>query len=182
MSLEVETPTSTLRALAHPLRLQILSLLTGTAMSAAELARELDVSQANASYHLRVLAGAGHVVEAGEVKIRGGVAKRYRHPWDAARKAKPGKPQNVQPSLEDHRMYVETLIQELVRRHAQRVPGRHFMTDAEMWVTPEVWEQVVGHLRDASMLIHSEAQPPRSPDTVHVNVSMVAFRMGDDLA
>ena len=69
-----------LRATAHPLRLQILSLLTGTSMSAAELARELGTTQANASYHLRVLADAAHVVPADEVKIRGGVAKRYRTP------------------------------------------------------------------------------------------------------
>ncbi len=73
---------SSLRATAHPLRLRILSLLTGAELSAAEVARELDVTHANASYHLRVLADAGEVVVAGEEKIRGGVAKRYRHPWD----------------------------------------------------------------------------------------------------
>ena len=67
---------SSLRAVAHPLRLRILSLLTGAELSAAEVARELDVTHANASYHLRVLADAGEVVVAGEEKIRGGVAKR----------------------------------------------------------------------------------------------------------
>ena len=79
-------------------------------------------------------------------------------------------------------MYVETLVQELVRRQAQQVPGKQHMTDAEMWVTPEVWQQVIAHVRAASRLIHSEAQPPRSPGTVHVNLSMVGFRMGDALA
>ncbi len=54
-----------LRAGAHPVRLRILSLLTGSAMSAAEIARELDLTHANASYHLQVLARAGEVVEAG---------------------------------------------------------------------------------------------------------------------
>src|SRR3954447_24386380 len=73
---------SALRATAHPVRLRILSLLTASALSAAEIARELDLTHANASYHLRVLADAGAVVEAGEGKIRGGVAKRYRHPWE----------------------------------------------------------------------------------------------------
>ena len=76
---------SALRATAHPLRLRILSLLTGASMSAAELARELGTTQANLSYHLRVLAAAGEVVPDGEVKIRGGVAKLYRHPWDELR-------------------------------------------------------------------------------------------------
>ena len=80
MSLEV----GGLRALAHPVRLRILSLLTGTALSAAEIARELGISHANASYHVRQLAAAGELVEAGEERIRGGVAKRYRHPWRSA--------------------------------------------------------------------------------------------------
>src|SRR5215831_21075892 len=75
------TAIARLRAGAHPLRLRIMSLLTGAEMSAAEVARELDINHANASYHLRVLAEAGQVVEAGEERIRGGVAKRYRHPW-----------------------------------------------------------------------------------------------------
>ncbi|MDQ3616910.1 MAG: helix-turn-helix domain-containing protein [Actinomycetota bacterium] len=51
-------------------------------MSAAEVARELDLTHANASYHLRVLAAADLVVQAGGERIRGGVAKRYRHLWD----------------------------------------------------------------------------------------------------
>ena len=83
---------SSLRATAHPLRLRMLSLLTGAELSAAEVARELDITHANASYHLRVLLEAGVVVVAGEEKIRGGVAKRYRHPWEvkAEHKASPG--------------------------------------------------------------------------------------------
>ena len=71
-----------LRAVAHPVRLRILSLLTGSAMSAAEVARELDLTHANASYHLRILLESGTVVEAGEERIRGGVAKRYRYPHE----------------------------------------------------------------------------------------------------
>ena len=58
MSLEDER-ISDLRATAHPLRLRMLSLLTGAELSAAEVARELGVSQANASYHLRLLLDAG---------------------------------------------------------------------------------------------------------------------------
>ncbi|MFG1817797.1 ArsR/SmtB family transcription factor [Kribbella sp. NPDC049174] len=71
-----------LRAVAHPVRLRILSLLTGSAMSAAEVARELGLTHANASYHLRLLLESGTIVEAGEERIRGGVAKRYRYPHE----------------------------------------------------------------------------------------------------
>jgi DNA-binding transcriptional ArsR family regulator len=79
MSLEV----SSLRARAHPIRLRMLSLLTRAPRNAAELARELDLTHANASYHLRVLVGSGLVSLAGEEKVRGGTAKRYRYNLDA---------------------------------------------------------------------------------------------------
>ena len=42
-----------LRALAHPVRLRILSLLTGADLTAADVARELGLTHANASHHLR---------------------------------------------------------------------------------------------------------------------------------
>ncbi len=159
--------------MAHPLRLQILSLLTGAEMSAAEVARELDTSQANASYHLRVLAAAGHVVDAGEEKIRGGVAKRYRHPWndDSIRdEATPA-------AVEDSRMFVEAICTELVRRQAYAGGGPGCTVDAEMWVTPEVWGQVLDLTREASALIHDRARPPRTEGAIHVNLTTVAFTM-----
>ncbi len=59
-------------------------------MSAAEVGRELDITHANASYHLRLLADAGLIVVEGEEQIRGGRAKRYRHPHRPARR--PGRP------------------------------------------------------------------------------------------
>ncbi|MDT5029242.1 MAG: hypothetical protein QOE61_5668, partial [Micromonosporaceae bacterium] len=81
MSLEVAPDRTTieLRALAHPVRLRILSLLTGASLTAAEVARELSLTHANASYHLRQLHAAGAIVSAGEERIRGGMAKRYRY-------------------------------------------------------------------------------------------------------
>jgi len=76
---ENQESLSGLRLIAHPLRLQILSLLTGQTMSAAEIARELDDTQANVSYHMRRLADGGLIRLVGERQIRGGVAKIYTH-------------------------------------------------------------------------------------------------------
>lgn len=51
-----------LRAMAHPLRLDLIELLgTLGPLTAAECARHLDSSQANCSYHLRQLAKYGFV-------------------------------------------------------------------------------------------------------------------------
>lgn len=55
-------------AVAHPVRLRILSMLTAQPMSAAEVARELDLTHANASYRLRVLHAAGELVVESEQK------------------------------------------------------------------------------------------------------------------
>lgn len=163
---------SALRATAHPVRLRMLSLLTGAAMSAAEIARELDITHANASYHLRLLAAHGLVVEAGEERIRGGVAKRYRHPWDD-----PG-PRLAHDSPDAER-YVRAMADELVRRYGRRLrPGG--LTDAELWVEPEVFERVRSMVHEASLLLHAEARPPRTVGTVPVAMTAAVFQMGDD--
>lgn len=169
------TSTSTLRAIAHPVRLQMLSLLTGTDMSAAEVARELGITHANASYHLRLLADAGELVIASEEKIRGGVAKRYRHPWDAAKQPR------TPPTRADRRLYIRAVAEELVRRFQRKKPRtKAALTDAEMWVEPEVWVEILDHLATASQLVHDKARPPHSEGTIHVNVTTMAFQMRDD--
>lgn len=158
-----------LRSLAHPLRLRMLSLLTGASLSAAEVARELEVTHANASYHLRLLADAGLIVIDGEERIRGGVAKRYRHPWDQPRH---------QVSHDELAGQVESMTQELLRRFARRQAGvRGTYTDAEMWVDSDTWEQVAESLTEAALLLHAEARPPRTEGTIPVNLTIAAFGM-----
>ena len=105
-----------LRATAHPVRLRILSLLTAEAMSAAEVARTLEITHANASYHLRQLYGAGELVVESEEKIRGGVAKRYR--YDASRDVAPGK-----PGLDERIAYARAMAAETERRLLDAAPA-----------------------------------------------------------
>ena len=163
-----------LRATSHPLRLQMLSLLTGASMSAAEVARELGTTQANASYHLRVLADAGEIVPDGEESVRGGVAKKYRHPWEEL-STDTSRP----PS--DMAQHVRAMGQELARRWAgKRTKTKSVITDAEMWVSPDTWKRVQGLLAEASTIVHAEALRPRSEGSLHVNVQVAAFEMRDD--
>ncbi|MFY0406351.1 ArsR/SmtB family transcription factor [Solicola sp. PLA-1-18] len=163
---------ASLRALAHPVRLQILSLLTGAELSAAEVARELGITQANASYHLRTLAAAGQVVVAGTETIRGGTAKRYRHPWDAATPLRPVED-------DDFPLYLQALAAEMVRRGALRTPGRTSSTDADLWVEPEVWAEVMEQVDAAASRLHAAARPPRTDGTVRVNMTAALFAMRD---
>ncbi|MEQ6901312.1 helix-turn-helix domain-containing protein [Nocardioides sp. YIM 152588] len=160
--------TSALRATAHPVRLQILSLLTGAAMSAAEVARELDISHANASYHLRQLHDADLIVVEGEERIRGGVAKRYRYRAD--RPEPPAVPGQLAAD-------VRAMAGEMLRRFELRAPGRGSFTDAELWVEEETWDRVRDMVQEAAVLLHESAQRPRTPGTVRTSLTVAAFRM-----
>jgi DNA-binding transcriptional ArsR family regulator len=169
MSLRVDPG---LRALAHPVRLQILSLLTGAAMTAAEVARELDLTHANASYHLRQLHAAGAIEIVGEEQIRGGVAKRYRYNPDrqsAIRSEDRG----------DQRLVLAALAVELRRRSTHiRADRRKHVTDAELWVDPQTWADIRDRINAASSDLHRAAQPPRTPGTIRVSATMALFEMG----
>ncbi len=168
-----------LRATAHPLRLRLLSLLTGAAMSAAEAGRELGCSQASASYHLRVLERAGLIRVVEVVRLRGGDAKRYRHESSAKRPeadADRSTLGEVGAGLsEEQTAYVEALIDELRRRSRHRVDGPHMSTDAELWIDEDTWRRVVHHVREASALLHAAARPPRTPRTSPVSMTAVLF-------
>ncbi|MGX7827818.1 ArsR/SmtB family transcription factor [Actinokineospora sp. 24-640] len=149
-----------MRALAHPLRMRILTLLTGAAMSAAEVAREVGGTQANVSYHLRKLFDAGLVDMVEEVPIRGGVAKRYRH--------RPPEPE--QPAVD------RSLLTELSRRSAMRA-AHGTADDAELWVDPALWRETVAAISALSERLHRSAQPAHTPGTVRVSTTISLFEM-----
>ncbi|HEY7432789.1 MAG TPA: helix-turn-helix domain-containing protein [Streptosporangiaceae bacterium] len=164
---------SGLRAWAHPLRLRILSLVTGTAMSAAELARELGVSQALASYHLRQLADANVVELAEERTHRGGRERRYRYrvPTPTARWL----PAADQAS---HALFVEALAAELRRRSAHRAQGtKGLAVDAELWVSPGDWEEAERKISEAAIMLHERARRPHEAGTIRTSATLVMFRM-----
>ncbi len=157
-----------LRALASPVRLRILSLLTGAPMSAAEVARELGIAHASASYHLRQLAGAGLLDVAGERAARGGRERRYRH--DPASGTRLGG--------EGRELVDAALLTELRRRLDLVYEGeRRSVADAELWVAPDVWADVRQSVMAAMDRLHAAARPPRAPGTTHVSATAVLFEM-----
>lgn len=168
-----------LRARAHPLRLRMLSLLTGAALSAAELARELEVSQALASYHLRQLADAGLVELAEERSHRGGRERRYRHRVGSGTD---GPVSDVPASDEEGQaLFIEAVAVELRRRGSRRASGRRGLTiDAELWVDPQDWEEARQAIAAAGIVLHERARRPHEPGSLHVNTTVVMFAMLDE--
>lgn len=155
-----------LRVLAHPLRMRLLSLLTGAAMSSAEAARELGETQANVSYHLRRLHAAGLLEHTDDVAIRGGQAKRYRHDPTSA-----GPFLDADP--EEERALLIAMAEELRRRASQRTRGaRQSTTDAELWVDERVWQQARGMADRLGTLLHEAARPPHTPGTRRVSATI----------
>jgi DNA-binding transcriptional ArsR family regulator len=182
MSLEVggvpRDATAQLRALAHPVRLRILSLLTGASLTAAEIARELALTHANASYHLRQLLAGGIIDVAGEERIRGGVAKRYR--YDVERDLTPA-PADLSPGARptaEHRLALTALAAELRRRSdsMRRVPGNR-VVDAELWVDPQTWRDVCERVGEAAADLHRAAVAPRTEGAVRTSATIALFEM-----
>jgi DNA-binding transcriptional ArsR family regulator len=166
-----------LRAMAHPVRLRMMSLLTAAPMTAAEVARELGLTHANASYHLRNLLAGGLIVVDGEEKIRGGVAKRYRYDagHDKQQQARRGPPTDEQLRLE-----FSAFAHELIRRtrEAHFPPGPKLLADAELWVDPDKWQEIRERVGTALVELHEAAQPPRTPGTIRTSTTAAMFEMG----
>ena len=167
-----------LRAMAHPVRLQMLSLLTAAPMTAAEVARELGLTHANASYHLRALLSGGLIVVEGEEKIRGGVAKRYR--YDVARDHEQQRRRG--PKAEEQiRSEFAAIAHELIRRTRVahfRPPGKKLLVDADLWVDPERWNEIRQRVGEALTELHEIAQPPRAPGTIRTSTTAAMFEIG----
>ena len=157
-----------LRALGHPTRLRMLSLMWAGPLSAASLAAELGISHGLASQHLRMLDRAG-LVELTEVRAkRGGRERLYRtvkgSPLSDRKDASP--------------LLTEAFVSNLRERLAMRVPDSNsVITDAELWVTQEVWTEYRKRLHDLMFELHEHSQPPRSPGTTPIGATLLAFEM-----
>jgi predicted ArsR family transcriptional regulator len=144
----------------------MLTLMWPGPMSAAELSRELDISHALASRHLRTLDAVGLVELAEERTRRGGRERRYRTVH--------GSP--LSDRSDGARLLGATLARTLEERAVRRHPeGRGVTVDAELWVEPEAWEEARQQLAGIAAKLHDAARPPRSPGTIPVGVTLMAF-------
>jgi DNA-binding transcriptional ArsR family regulator len=157
-----------LRALGHPTRLRMLSLMWAGPLSAASLAAELGISHGLASQHLRTLDRAG-LVELAEVRAkRGGRERLYR--------TVKGSPLSDRTDVSP--LLTEAFVSNLRHRLATRAPDSpSVVTDAELWVTPEVWHEVRKRLADLMYELHEHSQPPHTPGTTPIGAFLMAFEM-----
>jgi len=157
-----------LRALGHPTRLRMLTMMWSGPCSAAALAAELGISHGLASQHLRTLDRAG-LVELAEVRPkRGGRERLYRtvkgSPLSDRREASP--------------LLTEALIANLRQRVAAwRPDSAAVVTDADLWLTPEQWSAARDRVHGLMTELHELARPPRTPGTVPIALTLLGFEM-----
>jgi predicted ArsR family transcriptional regulator len=161
-----------LRALANPLRMRIVSLLTGTAMSATEVAEELRIAHGSASYHLRQLAAAGYLQRVDDQPARAGRGqprRRYRYDPTSAHRLDRSR----------GRMLLHEAMFTDLRRRLEQVTRQRRAADAEVWLDRAVWEDVCALVERAVDLLHDKAGPPRAEGTVKVSLTTLLFELAD---
>lgn len=159
-----------LRALANPLRMRIVSLLTGTAMSATEVAEELGIAHASASYHVRQLAAAGYLQRVDDQPARAGRGQpRRRYTYDPASGHRLDRTRG-------RALLYEAMFTDLRRRMGQLTKQRR-SADAEVWLDRHVWDEVCTLIDRAVDLVHDKASPPRTKGSVKVSVTTLLFEM-----
>ena len=160
-----------LTALAHPVRIGIMELLTVSGpLTATELADRLDETPANCSWHLRKLAEHHFVEEAG-----GGIGRQ--RPWRVASVGLTWGSDDASPSeLRAGRALEEMLLERQVGRYLRA--RTELDDDAEWaeaaevsqsagWMTPEELEELNREIRElqnryADRITDPSARPPGS--------------------
>jgi hypothetical protein len=67
---------------------------------------------------------------------------------------------------------------ELIRRTAQADwVARSAMTDAELWVDPDTWQQIRARVMQAVLDLHDAAQPRHTPGTIRTSTTVAMFQM-----
>jgi predicted ArsR family transcriptional regulator len=128
-----------LRALAHPLRWELLGLLAEGPLTASQCAARLGVTPANCSYHLRQLAKYGHVREAegGRGRERPWRSRNEGITWDRDAPGASAAADALGETLDEHRFSTW-------RRYRAAMPGDDadwraaaISTDVVAWLTPD---------------------------------------------
>jgi DNA-binding transcriptional ArsR family regulator len=167
-----KTPDVRLRALAHPVRLRMLSLLWAAPNSAAGLARQLGIGHGLASQHLRVLEQAGYVELAAVRKKRGGQERLFQ--------ALRGTPLSDGAASGEFTLLVRAMVDVVTARIPERrADDAPLVVDAELWVRPEDWQQARRDLRAGVDALHEAALPPHSEGTERVSLSLIGLALSD---
>ena len=169
-----------MRALAHPLRLQLHALVAREgSLTAADAARQLNISHGLASHHLRQLAKYGFIEPAEAVDNK-------QHPWRVTATnlaLLPAEPEARASVDVLHRYAAEKATQQLIAwqdRRDQEDPAWSELAgvrDSILYLTPDelsqvmaAWTEIVGPLAAERPVGHADKRPN---DAVPVNLTLI---------
>lgn len=166
---------SLLRALAHPLRVEILSVIDDLGeATATQIAEKVGESPSNCSFHLRTLAKAGFIERAD--------AQGTSKPWKAVHQSRdlrpdPSDPESVRTSGTIGALYVQheaNRIVDFLTRHGlsdpQWLPGIT-VNSSTFWATPEELAEVaneIAHIADRFAGRKNPANRPAGSRKAHL--------------
>lgn len=169
-----------MRALAHPLRQQLHALVAREgSLTAADAARQLDISHALASHHLRQLAKYGFIEPAE-------ATDKKQHPWRVT-----GTNLDLKPAEPEGRATVDVLERYAVEKAARQLGEWQNRRDTEdnawadlagvqdsiLYLTPDelahvraAWTEIIAPLTAERPIGHADRRPN---DTVPINLTLV---------
>ena len=164
------TDPATMRALAHPLRIEIMEIMGDMQeATASELAARLNQSVANCSFHLRILA-AGGFIERAEPRGR-------EKPWRLVHESRDLRPAEDDPDSVQESAHLAGLY---VQREAARVlrflrEGPSYMSEptwlgavtvntSTFWATPQEMTQLAEDLNSLVDRFEGRKDPANRPD------------------
>jgi DNA-binding transcriptional ArsR family regulator len=160
-----------LRALAHEVRLQMLSRLWQGPASVADLARHVGIPHGLASQHVKTLREAGLVRQVGSETRRGGHATLYAATGGAPLTSLASGDTDVTP-------LVATMAALMNTRSRRRTPGRPaLLADAELWVSTSAWEKFQAQMLDTIVELHHAVQDAETPGSVQIGLSVLGVQL-----
>lgn len=165
------TDPAVMRALAHPLRIEIMEIMGEvTEATASEVAARLGQSVANCSFHLRILA-AGGFIERAEPRGR-------EKPWRAVHESRDIRPDEDPTSVEEAAhlagLYVQResarimrFLREGMSREGEVDPkwvNAVTVNTSSFWATPQEMAQVAEELRALLDRFEGRKDPAKRPE------------------
>lgn len=164
-----------LRALSHPIRLRMCSVLAGGPSSAAQLARALDLQHARASYHLRVLRDAGLVALLEQRTVNGGIERRYQMVEP------PEEPVGDQPATTEDWVALVSTVGAILQQRAMRVStAPKWFVDLEVWTSPDAMDRARRGLEEVLRELRATAVDPAAAGASRVSASALVFSMREE--
>ncbi|HEX7278467.1 MAG TPA: winged helix-turn-helix domain-containing protein [Solirubrobacterales bacterium] len=174
------------KALSHPLRSEILTLLNTQTASASDLARTLDATVGDVTYHLRKLEGFGFAEEVSSRPVRGATEHFFRattRNFVALRTA-----QEMHPAVADHYagQVMQVVLDDFLRaadKGSLKTQELLHLTNTPLALTPERYESLMERLE--AFRVEIEEETARSAEelaqtgepSIPVSFSMLCFKL-----